>query len=203
MKIFSEMVLSKNHLIAIGNIAASWSYSEVHLELLIWQLMGIDSDRGNCVTTHLQSETKIHILESLAKKRLPIAGLKIEITQCVADIRRLRAERNNIVHGIWISKKFPKKMDQRGKKATPQIAKVTAKGEVKMTQTPWTAKKIMAIAVEIDNLNMRLVSLRIKINEDADRRQALSAALLAHPRIDRNPYPTTTKSTLLRDIGKK
>ena len=192
MTMLSEFVLSKNHLIAIGHIATNWSYSESYLELLIWKLIGIDNDGGHCVTTHLNSETRINILESLAKRRLPIPGLRSELSKCVAEIRRLRTVRNNIVHGLWLHSKKPSpifKLGQKGRRVTPQIAKVTAKGEIKITNTLWTAKKIMKVAEEISELSSRLSKLDDDIKANADRRQAIAEALLARQTLAQTPSP--------------
>jgi hypothetical protein len=137
-----------------------------------------------------------------ARKFTP--GLKVELEKCVVEFRRLRTDRNNIVHGLWLSTKSPPlfKLVQKGRKATPQIAKVTAKGELKVTKTLWTAKKIADIASEIDDLNLRMIRLHTGIEEDVNRRLALAEALLVKRTLAHVPDPKTTERIALRDIGK-
>lgn len=200
MVTLADYTISKNHLTAIGRVASLWSYTELFLEKLIWLVLGIDNEAGYCVTTHLNSETRIHILESLAKKRLPIPGLQKDLAKRVADIRRLRAQRNTIVHALWIGGAAPSgyQIGKKGNRTVPRISKISAKGELKVTNTPWRSKRINDIAYEIDVLNSALIQLQKRIEESQRARQAIAAALIGHQAPDRtqSPKPTTLQALL-------
>ncbi len=67
MPSLAKQILSDSHLKAIGLVAAEWSYTEVFLESLIWEVAGLDNERGYAMTTHVQSETRLFMLEALAR----------------------------------------------------------------------------------------------------------------------------------------
>ena len=198
MSMLSSHMLSAAHLKGIGTVAAEWTYVEIMLEALIWQVAGIDNERGYCVTTHITSETRINILESLADKRLVTPGLKNELKDRIADLRRLRTERNNIVHSIWMNPKagmLPEELSprKRGRKPTPQSVKVTAKGTVKIINTPYSSRKIMSTAEEISTLHGTMYSLLTKMQSDERAREAFAKVVREHQKPAPDPDPKTTK----------
>ncbi len=181
----AKSILSEGHLKAIGLVAAEWSYTETFLESLIWEVAGLDHERGYAITTHLQSETRIFILESLADTRIPNATIKADIKKVVAEIRRLRTDRNNIVHSLWMSPNPPggglisgALGAKRKRKPTPKSIKIQAKGKVIITNKPYTSRQIMATVTEIADLVGRMSDLLDKIQKERKSREAIVRALL-------------------------
>jgi hypothetical protein len=199
MRTISSMSLSDSHLQAIGSVTAEWSYAESLLESLIWHVAGLSNHQGYCVTTHIGSETRIHILESLAEAKLLAPTLKKELKDRIADIRRLRTERNNIIHYLWIDPNPPQigliasAMKPRRKRA-PHAVKVTAKGILKISNTRYPTKKVREVANQITQLCFDMSSLLQKMRQSESDRQhlGLAAYLREHPELAHGLGPTTT-----------
>src|SRR5712692_2151964 len=158
----AKLFLSQNHLKAIGLVAAEWSYTEMCLEHLIWEMAGLDNQRGYAITTHVPSETRMHILETLADTRLPNDALKKKLKTTVADLRTPRMERNNIVHALWLSSKpnqFLMKDVLKKRKPIPASIKIQAKGKLNITNKPIISKQIQATAVKIGKLVTKMYNL--------------------------------------------
>jgi hypothetical protein len=177
----AKQILSESHLKAIGLVAAEWSYTEVFLESLIWEV-GDLHERGYAITTHIQSETRLFMLEALAETRVPSGATKAEIKKVVAEIRRLRTDRNNIVHSLWLSPAQPQGLITgamfRKRKPTPKATKVQAKGKVVISSKPFTARQIMATVSEIADLVGKMGDLLSKIQKERENREAVLKALL-------------------------
>jgi hypothetical protein len=199
MSTLASFALTANHLKGIGLVAAEWSYCELALESIIWQVAGIDSERGYAITTHIGSETRIHIVGALAEKKVVTATLKTELKAIVAELRRLRTERNNIVHSVWLSGGgHPKFFTlashmRRGRRPNPDSVKITAKGKVIIHRKPIPSKQIHAIAKEIGDLLSRMHKFQGELSKQdpiREGREKVAAALLAN-RLARGQNPTT------------
>jgi hypothetical protein len=196
MAYISTQALSASHLNGIGLVASEWSYTEMVLEQLIWQVAGLDNERGYSITTHLGSETKINMLEALAVNRLPEPNLKTELKSCIDKLRLLRTDRNNIVHSIWLNPKNDPVSgllllgkQKGGRRPTPNMVKITAKGKLKITNTPYPSKKIHGTATEISNLSFRMYGLLDQMKESERKRQELALAVLRHQSLAHAPDP--------------
>jgi hypothetical protein len=195
--------LSAAHLKGIGLVAAEWSYTEMALQSLIWEVgLLFDHRRAASITTHLQSETRLHILATLAADWVRDKDNKKELAVIIAEIRRLRTERNNIVHSIWLVPTPPKmhtlaealgvKKKKGGRRPTPNLIKVTAKGSLVFTQTPYSSKKILGVAEEIGKLVLRMYAFLDKLREPARLARERREAERATRRLARGLGPTTT-----------
>ncbi len=169
MRSMARNVLTDNHLKAIGLVAAEWSWTEMCLENLIWEIAEINHYKGYAITTHLPSETRINILSALAHIGLANAALQKELNAIVARIRQLRTERNNIVHAIWLSSKPRESLGLitgamgKRRKPVPALFKITAKGKIIMTSKPLTAKQIFTVGAEIAQLVTEMYDLLERI----------------------------------------
>ena len=166
----SSTFLSERHYKAIGLVAAEWSWAEQQLEQLIWEVVQINGEKGRALTTHLSSETRINILATLANTELSNT-LKVELAGMVGRLRNLRTERNNIVHALWLSREplrmgLIKSAMKRGRKPTPDLIKITAKGKLVISNKPFTAKQILSVAHEISRLVMDLYDLQLRIQNE-------------------------------------
>lgn len=190
----AKLFLSQNHLNAIGLVATEWSYTEACLEFLIWELAGLDEKRGQAITTHLQSETRIQILQTLADSLLTDAAIKKRLTDIIAEIRNLRIQRNDIVHGLWIpstDKPISQTLKNR-RKPTPATRKIQARGTLKVIRKPVKSKEIRETAKQIGDLAISMFDLLKKMQSERQKRQALAKGLLALGQLAQNPDPTTT-----------
>lgn len=169
MRSMAKSVLTENHLKAIGLVAAEWSWTELCLENLIWEIAEISNAKGYAITTHVPSETRINILSTLAHIGLANAALNNELATTVARIRKLRTERNNIVHSLWLSSKPRESLGlmasamKKRRKPIPASQKITAKGKIVITSKPLTAKQILAVANEITELVVDMYDLLERI----------------------------------------
>jgi len=166
----SKTQLTQEHLKAIGLIVTEWSWVEHSIELIIWELAQIDPDKGRSITTHIQSETRLHILSSLTDSLIHDHNIKKQISQLADKVRKLRGERNNITHALWL-KMRPQglisklmKLPQKGR-FVPSTVKITAKGKVEFTTKPFTAAEIRDVAQRMSDLLDEIVDLQSKIRE--------------------------------------
>jgi len=188
--------LTENHLKAIGLVVAEWSYTELFLEYLIWEIAQLDDYQGPAITTHLASETRIHILETLADTGLHNKTHKTELKDIVNRLRDLRTKRNNIVHAIWLSSKPLAPitlLTSKKRKSIPASIRVKAKGKINITRVPFTSKEILSVASEITHLGSNMTDLVAKIQKDREGREAVAKALLARRTPAQSPDPKTTK----------
>lgn len=180
----AKSILTDNHLKAIGLVAAEWAYGEMWLESIIWHFAKIDNVTGYAITTHIGSETRINIIETLADTRLTNPTLKAELKAVIARVRDLRTERNNIIHSLWVSNRQTVTLadllaKKRPRKPTPDSVRIKAKGSLKITNKPYTSKAIAATADKIGKLVNDMYNLLSKLREeDAKGGIGLAAASL-------------------------
>lgn len=169
--------MSSNHIKAIGVVASQWSYAETLHELLIIKISELPIEQGQCITTHIGSETRINILESLIEIKAEDEQAKKDIKDLSAEMRRLRTERNNIIHSIWLPENAGElKFDGRDSKKRKIIAhKATARGILKRTKSTYTTKRIMEIADEINTL---CIAITVLLN--GARKRKKSGKILFH-----------------------
>lgn len=199
MKTYAALILSGAHLKAIGAVAAEWAFVEMAMEMMIWGLIPIDNNTGYRVTAHIGSETRLHILGALAEVRISDPVQKKLVAQLITDIRRLRTERNNIVHSVWLTTQSQEKFmasllkNKGGRKPTPASIRVSAKGSLKFTHKPYPSKRIMGVAQEIDDLRKKLFAYLGVQNEEREKNLAKLAAALGSLRLVQTPDPIPIK----------
>ena len=191
MSSYSGCFLTSAHNKAIGYVTSEWSYVEFTLEKLIWQVAGLDPKIGSCFTVNIKSETSINVLQSLADQKLPVPKLRKELKDLVKELRNLRKQRNSIVHALWIRPEPIAQLTKRGRKLKPYAVGITAKGMLKTTKVPYSAKEITNIGIDITALNTKMFSLLQMIQVSEQKRLAIAEALLKHQKPARNPDSKT------------
>jgi hypothetical protein len=126
-KEIAPALLSREHLVALGNLAAYWGWLEIAIEAAIWALLRVSNEKGAGVTTHLGTVTKLDILRTLARNRwqdekeaAPAALMRI-----AAEVEQLRIKRNGFTHYWW---------EYAPRKSRPEGVKRAAKGHFKITR---------------------------------------------------------------------
>jgi hypothetical protein len=87
----------------VGQVASDWAYLEHTLDLIVWQLAGIDQRKGACITAQVMGHgPRCDTIIALGS----IAGLSSHILKRVDALKgRLFAtatSRNRIIHDPWI-----------------------------------------------------------------------------------------------------
>ena len=197
----AKQSLTDSHLKAIGLVAAEWSYTELCLENLIWEVAGINQRHGHAITTHIPSETRINILQALADAIAMKDELNAELNSLLGRLREIRTKRNNIVHSLWISSKpipiftLAELMSKkRRRKPTPFSIKFSARGKLVIKNTLMKPKDVLAVAQEITALVTDMYGYLNKI-KTAPKSKSLGArgllrGVLATPGQNQTPDPT-------------
>lgn len=162
MSPIASKVLSEEHLKAIGLVAAEWSYTEVFLEQLIWEVASLE-DFGSAITTHISSENRLDILASVTDLISLDESVKNRIYSLIATIKELRPLRNNIVHSVWLTNTYEVDGKYIKDMVAPKATKTKARGKVVTSKTPTTAKEISDLAVKIGTLALDLYHLQKEI----------------------------------------
>lgn len=98
----------KDHLAAIGGVAAYWTAIESIMETTILGLYEIDPGRGLVLTNNLTFHARMSLLRILAGGgAITDAALAEEMLAILARIDTGFGERNAIVHGLWGPTKKP------------------------------------------------------------------------------------------------
>ena len=138
----SRLALSDEHLQAIGLIAAEWSILEITTEQMIMHFIAENWEKGRAITVEMGAVSRINAILALSKiealqgKISPDHLKKLE--SLCNRLDSLRAERNKIVHGYWIS--------------PTEIVKVTAKRELSVSHKSATIQEMNQIATDIAKL---------------------------------------------------
>ncbi|WP_096458168.1 hypothetical protein [Sulfurifustis variabilis] len=155
-KTMTELVLSPEHIMAIGLLAAEWGYVESLVELLIWRLAKMPESIGYCITTHIGSVMRIDMLKTLAHETLSDQSIQDEIKSISAEFERLRIMRNDIIHSMWIRKDF-------FGSGAPVSLRVKAKGRVDMQTKVQNYEDIRKAASDMTALTVRIGSVLQKL----------------------------------------
>jgi len=90
------------HLRRVGEIASLWSQLELHLDMLIWELLGAKQPAAACVTSQLGSASgRLRAIKAL----VDLYGASDEITRTInkfsGDVEAVQIKRNRAVHDAW------------------------------------------------------------------------------------------------------
>ena len=92
----------KNHLAAIGAVAAIWTAIEGIMETTILGLYEIDLGRGLVLTSNLTFHARMSLLRILAGEgAITEKTLAEEMKAILLRLDTAFGERNNLVHGLW------------------------------------------------------------------------------------------------------
>lgn len=140
--------IKKDHAAAIGYVAIHWSLVEDHIAWLIYNLLGLQTMPGLAMTAELPTMQRLVLVRTLINLTgNPTWAAKWAEISNEAD--RLRAERNNIVHAIWIDRDVTNR--------------VKAKGKVDFQQSQMKTPEITAKANEILALSQKLALFNIEV----------------------------------------
>ena len=138
--------VTQGQLEAIGLVAAEWSMAQSVLEHMIWVLIPVDQEIGRMLTTHLQEESRLNIVNLLSARLPPELAVKAsDLTKTFNDIR---VYRNQIIHNVWAGE--PKDLAVG--------YKPSARGEFKINATHWSESDIRGIALEISEWTVDAVN---------------------------------------------
>lgn len=192
-KTFAEVALTEPHLKAIGLVVAEWAWAEKALELVIWSLLGIEK-MGGAVTTHLSSEVRLNIIETVVRdllKEKDTEKLLSRILKNIATFRKLRTERNNIAHALWgrTESEEPKELPSGKRKVKSAHAyRTKAKGQFIRTVTPYKAAQIRRTAKSIAKLSFALIADSLMLPyAKRKREQAATSRVSPSPAHDHSP----------------
>jgi len=92
----------KDHLAAIGSIAALWSVIESSMETTILGLYEIDMGRGLVFTANLSFHARLSLLRILTGEKVHMSDAQAEeMAGLLNRIDEGFGDRNTIVHGLW------------------------------------------------------------------------------------------------------
>jgi hypothetical protein len=146
----------KDHLAAIGAIAATWSIVESVMETTILGLYEIDLGRGLVLTNNLSFHARLSLLRILAGETVHMTAA--QSTEMKAILDRLDADfgqRNKIIHGLWgpsdrqdVARRLS--IRARGKKL------VTASQNYRAADLLEVADRLSSLATDFADLGHRL-----------------------------------------------
>lgn len=100
-------LLSKEHLAAIGTVAAESAYLDYAIGSAIQTLFKLNEEQYKLIAGDMRLGAKIELFNGLAKLVLVenIGALKI-LGDLVSDLKTASEKRNRIIHDAWIDRNF-------------------------------------------------------------------------------------------------
>ena len=95
------------HAKAIGYLCIYWAALEHGLDSMLEKLTPLEHGQaGNSITAHAHFNDKLKMIEALGFIRKPNKGWFASLRWTLNKIdKKLRPERNNYIHGLWIGKR--------------------------------------------------------------------------------------------------
>ncbi len=93
--------LTDAHLLAIGRVAANWSYLEMQLRFEITTLAGLTSDVGFAMLAPLGFPQWLELVDFFLVRSPALFAREGEWKKLRKEINDLRVERNDVVHAFW------------------------------------------------------------------------------------------------------
>ena len=87
----------------LGRFVSTWSRFESSMELLIWELFGLDMAYGRIITTRLDASSRIQMLKLLGKQVFSGVNL-LKFEKYLNEIDQIRDDRNFIIHATWFTR---------------------------------------------------------------------------------------------------
>lgn len=176
-KFLRQYLPPKDHLAAIGSVAAIWQAIESIMETTILGLYKIDMGRGLVLTANLSFHARLSLLRILAGESVHMTAAQSE--KLIAILNRVDAgfgDRNTLVHGLW------------GKSEKPGIIRrlsVRARGKkLQAISQDYTAQDLWAISDRLAEL--------LKDFADLGHRMGVEELLATAPRHSKAPPPKST-----------
>lgn len=132
--------LSKDHLLAIGEVAARVAILQQVTKAAIWQLLCLDRETGHAVTSGMTLSDLTLRLRAIGDLRLDGEMTRENFNDLVARLLKVNENRNSILHAGWmIERHFGDPVSQR----------ISARGTLKHHPPKvWRAAEIQAVADE-------------------------------------------------------
>jgi hypothetical protein len=133
----------RNHLSAIGRVAAAWSMFEMAVDTACIRVAGLEAEKGICFTSQIAGIVrKLDAYIALARFRPLPENLISRLNSFHEKARKGSEKRNRLVHDVWY-------FNQAG---PPERLEATARRLLKFEYIPTTIEYVMGIASEINNL---------------------------------------------------
>lgn len=108
MPSYVQQVMKPEMMIAIGRVAAEWSYFEAMAEMGIWGLASLSSGYNRIITTDMFAPQRMKVLGLLVHKRFGDSPNTIAtFNEIYARFEVLNGERNDIIHSDWVKSDDP------------------------------------------------------------------------------------------------
>jgi len=150
--------LSEEHLTAIGRVTAYFSLLENIANVLIADLLGLQSeDDVVSVTAHMMFLGKIQLITTLASTRFDDnKELKDLINEIIKEMDEANQKRNKIVHATWIY--HSPKNNESG------VLRRTARGKLKTSLEGFTPEQINEVVTLIATTTGKIQQFLINKN---------------------------------------
>jgi hypothetical protein len=133
----------RNHLSAIGRVAAAWSTFEAVVDTGCIRLAGLAAESGVCLTSQIAGIIrKLDAYVALARLRTLPDELVKTLNKFHEKARGVGEKRNRLVHDVWY-------FNQHG---PPERLEATAKRLLRLEYIPTKIEEVMNVALEINNL---------------------------------------------------
>ena len=158
---------------AIGYVAIAWSAVEYHINLAIWELAGVPSGVGACMTAQIYTfDGRMKALIALLNlKRVPPSIIK-DANRFHEDTRGPQEIRNRVIHDYWV-------WDAAG-----------AIHRLEMTASK--KLKLEAVPVSLDELNQHYETMKQMVDRAAELKAKIYAALPSLPEIPQSELQPIT-----------
>ena len=160
-RVYSEIILTQEHLAAIGSVAIESSNCERLIESIIWNILGIKESQGKFISKASGFKTSIDLMTNLVRERLKQNAEKNdeilkEFSEITAALTKANERRNIVIHGDW-RQPFQNFLDMLGR--TPEefpTAKVF-KRQTHSAPIEFPAEEAREVAVDLSHLQHRLL----------------------------------------------
>ena len=138
-----HLPLSEAHILAIGNVTAHFSLLEHDANILISDLLGLQSREDTiAITAHMMFSTKLQLLKTLASTRFEDnEELGDSLRDVIEDMEQINTKRNTIVHAQWYY--YSPSSNESG------VMRHTARGKIKTSLEGFTPEDIMNVTNSI------------------------------------------------------
>lgn len=148
---------------AIGQIISEWAQFEHVLDVIIWDLAGLDGYVGSCITAQMMgSHGRFKAIESLAAQRRLPKSIQERITRLKNVSTDVQEKRNRIIHDAWF-----------------QEVQTTSAAQYRSARTPKTTHGPAVVSDE--EIAQTLSQIRQRVETIFEIRSDVWAALHASP----------------------
>lgn len=144
---FDPRNLPEDMLAALGLAVACSSQTQYMVEAAIWGCLGLDTEYGMAVTTHMSNPLRMNTLKAAAEIKLDSPDLLDELDELLINVKNALDRRNEYSHQSWA-------MDHE----TGELfaSKISARGSVNADLLLQSVNKIKVEALKIYDAGMAL-----------------------------------------------